>query len=819
MAIRPGNRSPSSDRFAGAAGDGLRLPPHSIEAEQSVLGGLMLDAAAWDQIADRVIAEDFYRHDHRLIFEAVAGLIGRGQPCDAVTLSGYLDSLGVGEQIGGLAYLGSLARDTPTAANIRAYADIVRERSVLRQLITAGNLIVGAALEPEGREAREIVDDAERTVFEIAERGARGRVGFQPVKSVLPVVIDRIDALYHSDGKLIGVSTGFKALDEITSGLQPGDLIIIAGRPSMGKTTLAVNIAENAALGSDKSAAIFSMEMSAESLTLRMISSLGRINQSNLRSGRLQEEDWPRIDSAMTQLSGAKIFVDETPALTPTEVRARARRLKRERGLDLIVVDYLQLMQVAGTKENRATEISEISRSLKALAKELKVPVIALSQLNRGVEQRVEKKPVMSDLRECVTGDTRVWLSDGRRVPIRELVGTTPEVWALDEHRKVVRARSDLVWSKGRRPISRVTLASGRSLRATPSHRVRTGSGWQTVGQIGPGDRVAVARRFPAIQAPTQWSEESLASLGHLVGDGSHDHLPPAVFQLSDAQIGTLLKHLWAVDGCIHLRSPGLPGGPRVYFSTCSGGLAGDVAALLLRLGVVARICEQRASSGRPLYSVDVSGPEQQALFLARVGAFGPRAEPAARLSAPLAGTRACTDVDTVPGEVFADVRALMRAPGVATRQMAALRGTSDGGSSRCRLAPSQVVAASYAQLLGSEAQRTRVQSDVYWDRVVSVESAGEEEVFDLTVPGPASWLADGVVSHNSGAIEQDADVILLIYREEVYEPNTTRKGIADIIIAKQRNGPTGDVQLTFLGQYTKFENYAPESYAEGVFR
>ena len=379
---------------------GLRLPPHSVEAEQSVLGGLMLDPAAWDQIADRVSSEDFYRHDHRLIFAAAAALIERNQPCDAVTLAGHLEAQALLEEIGGLAYLGGLARDTPTASNIRAYADIVRERSVLRQLITAGNGIASSALEPEGREAREIVDEAERAVFEIAERGSRGRVGFRPIKTILPEVVNRIDELYNSEGKMTGISTGFGKLDEMTSGLQPGDLIIVAGRPSMGKTTLAVNIAENAALGAGKSAAIFSMEMSAESLTLRMISSLGRINQGHLRSGRLQEEDWPRIDSAMTQLGQAKLFVDETPALTPTEIRARARRLKRERGLDLIVVDYLQLMQVAGTKENRATEISEISRSLKALAKELKVPVIALSQLNRGVEQRQEKKPVMSDLRE-----------------------------------------------------------------------------------------------------------------------------------------------------------------------------------------------------------------------------------------------------------------------------------------------------------------------------------------------------------------------------------------------------------------------------------
>jgi len=882
MASRVSNRSSGED--------GLRLPPHSVEAEQSVLGGLMLDAAAWDQVADRVIAEDFYRNDHRLIFEAVAGLIERSQPCDAVTLSGHLESQGLLDQVGGLSYLGSLARDTPTAANIRAYADIVRERSVLRQLITAGNLIVGSALEPEGREAREIVDDAERAVFEIAERGSRGKVGFRTVKSILPDVVNRIDELYHSDGKMTGVSTGFKQLDEYTSGLQAGDLIIVAGRPSMGKTTLAVNIAENAALGSGKSAAIFSMEMSAESLTLRMISSLGRINQSNLRSGRLQEEDWPRIDSAMTQLGNASIFVDETPGLTPTEIRARARRLKRERGLDLIVVDYLQLMQVAGTKENRATEISEISRSLKALAKELKVPIIALSQLNRGVEQRENKKPVMSDLRECVAGDTPVMLADGRRVPIRELVGQRPEVWAMSADQKIVKAQSDLVWSKGVRQVFRVSFASGRSLRATANHRVFTGEGWRTVGELSQGARVAVARQFPSIAEPVVWSDAQIALLGHLVGDGSYlthqplryttaseansrlvtecalalgstvtrhagrgnwhqlvianngnrwhaagvgawlkglgifnqrshqKHLPRAVFQLSDVQIGLLLKHLWATDGSIHVRPVGRRGAPNVYFCTCSEPLIRDVAALLLRLGIVGRIFQVRQDSGRPLWSVYVSGSEQQALFLARVGAFGPREAPAKLLAAKLAVTRSNPNVDTLPRELYAQLRSSMSAQGLTGRQMGSLRGTTYS-SSNFRRSPSRATFNSYVDLLDDDALRVWSNSDLFWDRVAAVGLEGEEEVFDMTVPGPASWLADGIVSHNSGALEQDADVILLIYREEFYDPNTTRKGIADIIIAKQRNGPTGDVQLTFLGQYTKFENYAPESYAEGVFR
>jgi replicative DNA helicase len=426
------------------------------------------------------------------------------------------------------------------------------------------------------------------------------------VRDVLPQTIDRIDALHQNPDAFSGVSTGYAELDRMTTGLHAGDLVIIAGRPSMGKTTLAVNIAENAAIDRKVPVAIFSMEMSAEQLTMRMIYSLGRISQGNLRKGTLSAEDWPRITSATEVLSNSPIYIDESGGLTPTEVRARARRLKREHGVGLIVVDYLQLMTVAGGKENRATEISEISRSLKALAKELECPVIALSQLNRSVEQRTEKKPVMSDLRECVVGETLVCLTDGRRVPIRELVGQTPTVWAMDEHQKIVAAESDLVWKVGTKPVFEVRLASGKALQATAEHKIYSKSGWTTVAQLAAGDHLAIA---PAS------SEASLA-----------------------------------------------------------------------------------------------------------------------------------------------------------------------------------------------------------WEPVASITPVGMADVFDLTVPGPASWLADGIVTHNSGAIEQDADLILMIYREEVYEPSTPRKGIADIIITKQRNGPTGEIYLTFLGEYTRFENLAAEAYGEGPF-
>src|SRR5690242_3454832 len=377
-------------------------PPHSTEAEQAVLGGLLLDPAAWDNVADVLTAEDFYRPDHKLIFEAIAKLSGEGKPSDVVTVVGELERRSELDKAGGIAYLGSLARDTPTAANIRAYADIVRERSILRKLIHAGTEIASAVFNNEGETARELVDRAEQKVFEIAEQGFRGRGGAVSVRSMLPQVIDQIDEWHSNPDSLRGLPTGFTDFDKITGGLRPGDLVVVAGRPSMGKSTLAVNMAEYAAVhqGSRASVAIFSMEMPSEQVITRMLSSIGGVPLGSLRSGRISDDDWVRITSATSQLSEAKIFVDETPALTPTELRARARRVKREHGLDLIVVDYLQLMQVPGTKENRATEIAEISRGLKVLAQEIQVPVIALSQLNRGVEQRENKKPVMSDLRE-----------------------------------------------------------------------------------------------------------------------------------------------------------------------------------------------------------------------------------------------------------------------------------------------------------------------------------------------------------------------------------------------------------------------------------
>lgn len=378
----------------------LKLPPHSLEAEQAVLGGLMLDEQAWDRVSDRVKEEDFYRRDHRLIFQAITLLVNESNPRDALTVAETLTRLGELDNAGGIAYLGELVRNTSSATNIAAYGDIVRERSVLRQLIRISNEVSDTAFQPQGATAQDILDQAERKIFAIAEQQQKGG-GPQALRPLLQKALERIDKLFQSNEAITGLSTGFTDLDDRTSGLQNGDLVIVAARPSMGKTTFAMNLVENAMMRSGKPVLVFSMEMPAEQLVMRMLSSLGRIDQGRVRSGKLEEDDWPRLTSTMTQLAEQKLLIDDSASLSPNDVRTRARRVAREQGgLGLIMVDYLQLMRVPGLESNRVNEISEISRSLKALAKEMECPVIALSQLNRSLEQRPNKRPVMSDLRE-----------------------------------------------------------------------------------------------------------------------------------------------------------------------------------------------------------------------------------------------------------------------------------------------------------------------------------------------------------------------------------------------------------------------------------
>ncbi|MEC7875171.1 MAG: replicative DNA helicase [Pseudomonadota bacterium] len=378
----------------------LKIPPHSIEAEQAVLGGVFLDEEAWDKVAQLIREEDFYRKDHRIIFRAISNLCNEGKPCDIVTVSEWLESHQLLDDSGGMQNLAALAENTPSASNIVAYADIVRKRSVLRQLISATSSINNTIFNAEGKSSEQILETAEQIVFEIAEQEDRGRKGYQNISVYTDKVMEIMQVLAESKGAITGIPTGYHDLDSLTAGFQPSDLIIIAGRPAMGKTALAVNIAENAAIKDKRSVAIFSMEMSGEQLVMRMMCSLTNINQNKVKQGKLDGDDWERFRSTFGMLQETKIYIDDTPALSPAELRARCRRMSREHGLDLVVLDYLQLMQVPGSKENRNAEISEISRSLKAMAKELNIPVIALSQLNRSVDARTNKRPAMSDLRD-----------------------------------------------------------------------------------------------------------------------------------------------------------------------------------------------------------------------------------------------------------------------------------------------------------------------------------------------------------------------------------------------------------------------------------
>ncbi|WP_417911917.1 replicative DNA helicase [Candidatus Electronema sp. TJ] len=854
-----------------------RVPPQNNEAEQSLLGTILLQDKALLKVVELLQPEDFYLDRHKVIFEAAVTLFEQQAPHDLVSVTDWLRDHNRLEKAGGSVYLTQLTEVIPFTGMLAHHAGIIRQKAILRRLIQTSSELAARCYDAQG-DIDALVDRAEQAIFEVAQ--SRKKQGFEPMSRIVPKAFDRVTRLSERKEHVTGVATGYDELDRMTAGLQPSDLVILAARPSMGKTSLAMNIVQTAAAINKIPTAVFSLEMSAEQLALRMLCSVGKVDAQRIRTGHLFKEDWSKLTRGTGILSEAPIYIDDTAGLTVLEMRAKARRLKSEYGLGLVVVDYLQLMQGRSGSENRNQEISEISRSLKAMAKELDVPVLALSQLNRSLESRTDKRPMMSDLRECVTGDTLVLLADGRRIPIRQLAGQAPSIISVNLTGQIECAPSEFVWSVGKKETVRIQLASGRSLQCSQEHRLRSLMEWKEARTLQPGDRIALARSLPEPAQPIPWSEHEIILLAHLLGDGSYvnhqplryttaseensqsvtaaalafgssvkrqpgrgkwhqlvisgngnrwhpagvgkwlkelgifgqrsheKHLPAGVFQLPDEQLALFLRHLWATDGSIHVGKER----PRIYFCTASERLIRDVAALLLRFGIVARIKHVTiARSPQGWFTADVSGVEQQLAFLQKIGAFGPRKEPADKAAAALAGKVGNTNVDTLPKEVFSHIREQMRLKGITQREMARLRDTAYGGTAHYHFAPSRKTVSSYAELLDDDWLRSIAQDDLFWDQVVSVEPAGEEEVFDLTVPGNACWLADGIVSHNSGAIEQDADVIMFIYRDEVYNksPENPNKGIAEVIVGKQRNGPTGTVKLTFLGEYTMFENYS----------
>ena len=659
-----------------------RIPPHNLEAEQSVLGAILLDSDVLDELEGLLPSpEAFYAEAHRKIYAAMQTLRSQGKPVDLVTLAEELSRRGELEALGGVSYLVQLSEATPTAAYAEHYARIVAEKWTLRKLIQAAGEAMRLAYEEAGS-LDEILDTAGKKILEVAltqtETEARS------IRELVHETFEHIEALFQNKGEVSGVRTGFKELDQLIGTLAPGSLNIIAARPAMGKTAFALTIAQHAALKEGIGVGIYSLEMPASQLTLRLMCSEARIDMNRVRLGQLTDRDFSRLVDVAGRLSEAPIYIDDTPDLTLMELRARARRLRSQYEVGLLIIDYLQLMSGPGAGkqgENRQQEIAAISRGLKALARELNVPVIALSQLSRAVEARPNKRPMLSDLREsgCLAGDTLVQLADGSRKPIRELVGRSGfHVLALNEATmKLEAAMVSRAFATGVKPVFALTTQLGRQIRATANHKFLTSKGWKRLYELRPGDWVALPRRLDVATQQTLGDEE-LALLGHLIGDGC-----------------ALPRHT------------------------------------------------------------------------------------------------------------------LQQASGLSQRELYRAVGMAYAGSTLFRQNLSRDRAVRMAHAVKSVALSQMATSDVYWDKVASIQPDGIEEVFDLTVPGLHNFIANNIIVHNS--IEQDADLVMFIYRDEYYNPHSEKAGIAEIIVGKQRNGPTGTVELQFHAAHVRFNDLARE--------
>ena len=857
--------------------------PHSEESERAVLGGVMLDPSVLPTISGRLRAEDFYSERHQLLYQAMLDLQEEQVEIDLRTLQARLEQRGQLEMVGGLAYLTGLDLDLPDLGRIETYVEIVKERSVRRRLIQMSGEIIRNCLDG-GLVAAEALGRAEQAILGLGEEAIQR--GFAQLSHVLHTTLEELEE--RPGSMLTGVPSGFTDFDRISQGLNRGNLIIIAGRPGMGKTSFALNVAQHVSVRERKTVGIFSLEMSQQELALRILCSESDISFSRLRSNRVSQKEWTRIIQTVRTIGDAPLYIDDSPNPTLLEVASKSRRLKAERGLALVVLDYLQLMQAGGRYENRNLEIAAISRGMKQLAKELEIPVIALSQLSRQPERRgSDHRPQLADLREsgCLTGDTLVTLADsGTRVRIQDLSGKEGfAVWALDnETLKIERAVVSRAFSTGRKPVFRLTTRLGRSLRATANHKFLTIEGWRRLDELRPGQHLALPRQVPAMPEQTM-ADAELALLAHLIGDGCtlprhaiqyttreedlaqtvaelasqvfgsevepriqrertwfqvylastrhHTHgrrsavtewleglgawglrswekrLPEKIFQQPDAALGRFLRHLWATDGCIRVPRNGR-GYPAVYYATSSKRLATDVQSLLLRLGIQARLeIHPQIGKGRDQHHVKVNGRSQILRFADTVGTVGAyKASCMEEALAYLASRPENTNRDVIPREVWdLHVRPAMQRNGITHRRLHAEIETAYAGLTIFKQNLSRERALRIALAAGAETLRTLAESDIYWDQIASIEEDGMEEVFDLTVPGPHNFVADDLFAHNS--IEQDADMVAFIYRDEVYNQTEENKGLAELIIAKHRNGETGTVDLVFLGETTSFRN------------
>jgi len=871
-------------------GDGShRLPPQNIEAEEAILGGILLDPEAIGRVSDRLVPEAFYISAHKDIYQAALRLHAQGKPTDLLSITSYLADNDLLARIGGRNKLATLVDRTVSAVNIDALAGLVMEKYLRRQLIKAGNEIVHLGYETE-TELPIVLDKAEQKVFGVTQE--RPQSGLVHISDTLVNTFQDIETR-HQGVALPGIPCGFYDLDAMTSGFQRSDLIIVAGRPSMGKTAFCLNLAHNIAALYKLPVAVFSLEMSKEQLVQRLLASEAGIESGYLRSGRISQTQWEPLSRAIGMLSEIPIYIDDTPNMTVNEMRSQARRLQAEQGaeLGLIVIDYLQLMEGAG--DNRVQELSRITRSLKGLARELSVPVIALSQLSRGVEARTNKRPMLSDLREsgCLTGDSLITLADsGIQVPIKELVGKSGfPVWALNESTmQLERAIVSHAFSTGIKPVFTLKTRLGRKIRATANHKFLTINGWKRLDELNLKQHICLPRHIPISGKQTMTYAE-VALLGHLIGDGctlprhaiqyttrerdlaenvaflakeifgdsivpkilpergwyqvylsaaqrlTHSvrnpiakwldslgvfglrsyekFIPQELFSQQQELIACFLRHLWSTDGCIKLVAGKRPR-PIAYYASSSERLALDVQTLLLRLGINAKLkMVSQVGKGRNQYHITITGKPDLELFIQKVRAVGEyKLASLQQIAQHLENSIHNPNRDIIPKDVWkTQVVPAMSAVGLTTRHLQASLKTSYCGSTLYKANLSRERAFRVAKLVQSNQLLKLANSNVYWDEIVSIELTGEEEVFDLTVPGLHNFVANNIIVHNS--IEQDADLVIMLYRDEYYSPDTPDRGIAEVIVAKHRNGPTGTVKLLFDPQYTKFKNLARPNY------
>ena len=1014
--------SPPSEDFG-------RQPPQDLAAEQSVLGGMLLSKDAIADVLERLRPGDFYRPVHQNVYDAILDLYGRGEPADAVTVAAELDRRGLLRRIGGAPYLHTLISTVPTAANAGYYAGIVAEKALLRRLVEAGTRVVQYGYSgAEGADVAEVVDRAQAEIYDVADR--RLSEDFVPLEDLLQPTMDEIDAIASSGGIARGVPTGFTELDEVTNGLHPGQMIIVAARPGVGKAlaldtplptpsgwttmgevavddelldadglptrvvaatevmlgrpcyeiefsdgtvivadaqhrwptgdgirtsaqlrcgvdtivversagryagrrtasavlTPVLHIAavrrvhsvpvrcvqvdnpahlylagrgmvptHNSTLGLDfmrscsikhrMASVIFSLEMSKSEIVMRLLSAEAKIKLADMRSGRMNDDDWTRLARRMSEISEAPLYIDDSPNLTMMEIRAKARRLRQKADLKLVVVDYLQLMTSGKKHESRQVEVSEFSRHLKLLAKELEVPVVAISQLNRGPEQRTDKKPMLSDLREsgCLTAATRILRADtGAEVTFGELMrtGERPLVWSLDEQLRMVARPMTNVFPSGRKEVFRLRLASGREVEATGNHPFMKLDGWTPLEQLQIGDRIAAPRRVPEPVDTQRMDDSEVMLLAHMIGDGScvkrqpiryasvdeanlvavtvsaahfgvtavrddypaarvtslrlpaperlthgkrnpiaawldglglfgkrsyEKFVPEAIFRAPNDQVALFLRHLWATDGSV--RWDAKVGQGRIYYASASRQLIDDVAQLLLRVGVFARIKRAPKLGYRDSWHLYIYGAENQLRFLRYVGVHGVKSAAAQEVLTHLEVVVRNTNLDTVPKEIWAQVRESLSTKQMTHRQFASAMGTQFCGSTMWKHSPSRSRLHRAAALLDDPDVHSLATSDVFWDTVVEITSIGEHDVYDGTVPGTNNFVAQGISVHNS--LEQDADMVILLNRPDAFDRDDPRGGEADLILAKHRNGPTKTVTVAHQLHLSRFANMA----------